>query len=951
MVAVTEPTDRPARPGLPDAIGGRRRRTGLLGLEGLVDYRYEVALGEDTLSADELHRLAELKVPLVRVRGQWVELRSDEIEAALRSLESERERLARPPSLSAFGRGSGSSPPRRACPSCPSSADGWLGELLAADGRPEPLPTPTAFLGSLRPYQERGLGWLAFMDRCGLGACLADDMGLGKTVQLLALLLAEREASRKGRPRPTLLICPMSVVGNWQREAERFAPTLRVHVHHGGERLGGRTFAPGRQVVRPGHHDVRPGRPRRRTSRARRAGAGSSSTRRRTSRTARPGRAGPSGRCGAPSRIALTGTPVENRLAELWSIMDFLNPGLLGSARSFRERFAVPIERYGDDEAADRAQAHRRTVRAAAPQDRPLDHHRPAGQDRDEGRLQPHPRAGRRSTRRSWTTCSTRIEPREGIERRGLVLATMMKLKQVCNHPAHLLADGSRLDGRSGKLARLEEILEEVLAEGDRALVFTQFAEMGHLLRDHLQRRLGAEVLFLHGGAAQRARDEMVARFQSTDGPPVFVLSLKAGGTGLNLTAANHVIHFDRWWNPAVEDQATDRAFRIGQRRNVQVRKLVCVGTLEERIDRMIEEKRELAERIVGTRRSLAHRALHRPAARAGRAVDRRGGGGVAADAGSTALQAETVRPGDDARPPVRSDALVSAAIAAAARGWHPRPQPARRDRRDVVVAAVHRAARVVRRGLAPEARPQLRASGSGARARGRARRGHRPSPGLAVGAVPGPDPRPSPCRRRTGRASRRRWREGCLPRQAPRGRDAARHRGGLRRDASDAVPGHRAATSPATAPARTGRTRASTSRPPTTCSPKRFDADPFLIFAWRGRDREELLERLRARPGEVTDGTRGSDLWEVPDVGMPPLAETVDRFWEADPGIDQPSVRPRAIAATDGILRGLDPELTQVSGRPLTILLAPAYPAITSAAERIALRQRVDSDQDRRRP
>jgi SNF2 family DNA or RNA helicase len=302
----------------------------------------------------------------------------------------------------------------------------------------------------------------------------------------------------------------------------------------------------------------------------------------------------------APRRVALTGTPVENHLAELWAIMEFCNPGLLGSARGFRERFATPIERYRDEAAADRLK------RVVGPfvlrrlkTDRSIIADLP---DKIEMRVYCN------LTREQATLYQAvvddmlaRIEESEGIERRGLVLATLVKLKQVCNHPAHLLGDGSRLDGRSGKLARLEDVLEEALEEGDRALCFTQFAEMGKLLRDHFERRLGTEVPFLHGGILRPAREQIVARFQSPGGPRLLLLSLKAGGVGLNLTAANHVIHFDRWWNPAVEDQATDRAFRIGQRRNVQVRKFVCVGTLEERIDRMIEDKRELAARIVGS--------------------------------------------------------------------------------------------------------------------------------------------------------------------------------------------------------------------------------------------------------------------------------------------------------------------------------------------------------------
>jgi non-specific serine/threonine protein kinase len=302
----------------------------------------------------------------------------------------------------------------------------------------------------------------------------------------------------------------------------------------------------------------------------------------------------------ARHRVALTGTPVENRLSELHSIMDFLNPGLLGSATGFRERYANPIERYRDVFATRRLrQATGPFILRRLKTDKDIISDLP---EKIEMRVDCH------LTREQATLYQAvvdemleKAEAAVGFERAGVILAALIKLKQVCNHPAHLLKDRSRLDGRSGKLARLEEIVDEALAQGDRALCFTQFAEFGHELRAHLQERVGREVLFLHGGTPKAARDEMVARFQSEDGPPLFVLSLKAGGTGLNLTAANHVIHFDRWWNPAVEDQATDRAFRIGQSKNVQVRKLTCVGTLEERIDQLIGEKRDLADRIVGS--------------------------------------------------------------------------------------------------------------------------------------------------------------------------------------------------------------------------------------------------------------------------------------------------------------------------------------------------------------
>jgi SNF2 family DNA or RNA helicase len=295
----------------------------------------------------------------------------------------------------------------------------------------------------------------------------------------------------------------------------------------------------------------------------------------------------------------MTGTPVENRLSELWSIMQFLNPGMLGGEKAFREQFAKPIELEGDDEAT--ARLRRITgpfVLRRLKTDRSIITDLP-----DKLEMKEFCNLTREQATLYQAVVDdmlARIDEAEGIERRGLVLATMLKLKQVCNHPAHFLADGSSLTGRSGKLSRLVEVLDEAVAEGDRSLVFTQFTAMGDMLQRHLPRRLSCEVSWLHGGVSKKARDAMVEQFQGGEGPPVFLLSLKAGGTGLNLTAATHVVHFDRWWNPAVEDQATDRAFRIGQQHNVQVRKFVCGGTLEERIDAMIEGKRALAQRIVG---------------------------------------------------------------------------------------------------------------------------------------------------------------------------------------------------------------------------------------------------------------------------------------------------------------------------------------------------------------
>ncbi|MGH3664493.1 MAG: DEAD/DEAH box helicase, partial [Egibacteraceae bacterium] len=429
-----------------------------------------------------------------------------------------------------------------------------------------------------------------------------DDMGLGKTPQLLALLAAEREGiTRRSRrwPSPTLLVCPTSVVGNWEREAARFTAGLRVLVHHGPGRLRGETFA---KLARA--HDlvlttyplcVRDRDTLAEVAWGRIALDEAQNIKNSAARQTKALRTLP-----ASQRVALTGTPVENRLAELWSIMEFCNPGMLGPAKAFRERYAVPIERYGDDEAA--AQLKRVTqpfVLRRVKTDRAIVDDLP-----DKLETKEYCALTREQASLYQATVDdmlARIEDEEGMARKGLVLQTMLRLKQVCNHPAQLLADGSRLPGRSGKLERLEELVDEILDADQKALVFTQFAEMGALLADHLRIRLGRDVAFLHGATPKKRRDAMVAAFESPSGPPLFVLSLKAGGVGLNLTAANHVVHYDRWWNPAVENQATDRAFRIGQRRDVLARKLVSTGTLEERIDEMIERKKALAERVVGT--------------------------------------------------------------------------------------------------------------------------------------------------------------------------------------------------------------------------------------------------------------------------------------------------------------------------------------------------------------
>jgi SNF2 family DNA or RNA helicase len=565
------------------------------GLQELVDFRLDLVIGDSVVSADELAELARLKVPLVRVRGQWVELDDRQLRAALKAVGRRRDgEMTAGEVLQQVMDGG-----EEDLPLVEVEADGTLDDLLSgqAADRLTPVPTPPAFQGSLRPYQERGLSWLHFLARLGLGGILADDMGLGKTAQTLSLLLAERTAAEPVAP--TLLVCPMSLVSNWHKEAARFAPSLRVYVHHGGTRRREDEFRAAVDeadlVITTYGTALRDLSTLREVDWERVVCDEAQAIKNSGTRQAQAVRTLP-----ARTRLALTGTPVENHLAELWSIMDFCNPGMLGPAKRFRRRFQEPIEVRQDEQAA--AALKRATgpfVLRRLKTDKSIISDLP---EKNEMKVWCTLTAEQATLYQAVVEdMMTAIEGSEGIQRRGNVLAAMTKLKQVCNHPVHLLKDASRLPGRSGKLARLEELTEEIIEEGDKALIFTQYAEWGSALQPYLAAHLDRPVLWLHGGLAKAKRDELVERFQTDDEPMLFLLSLKAAGTGLNLTAANHVVHFDRWWNPAVEDQATDRAFRIGQSRNVQVRKFICTGTLEEKIDAMIERKKALASSVVGT--------------------------------------------------------------------------------------------------------------------------------------------------------------------------------------------------------------------------------------------------------------------------------------------------------------------------------------------------------------
>jgi superfamily II DNA or RNA helicase len=568
---------------------------GGMDLNAIVDFNWVVALGGEPLTREELERLANLKQSLVRVRGQWVQVKPEEVRALLAIMDRPTGGRASLREVVQMSLGGGVAP--SGLPFEGVTATGWIGEFLSQLQGRSPfaeLPTPPGFRGQLRPYQVRGYSWLAFLRHWGLGGCLADDMGLGKTIQTLALLQSEYDK----HPRPSLLVCPTSVVANWRKEAEKFTPELPVTIHHGANRLKGDKFvqrAEDHALVLTSysllHRDLEL------LQKVKWAGVILDEAQ--NIKNAQTKQAQAAFALQAEYRFALTGTPVENHVGDLWSISQFLNPNWLGTQGDFRKRFYIPIQAQQDADAA--SQLRRLTAPFVL---RRLKTDKSIIDDLPE-KLET--KVFCQLTREQATLYAAIVKEldeglksADGIQRKGLILATLTKLKQVCNHPANLLKDGSPIEGRSGKLTRLVEMLEEIATTGERVLLFTQFTEMGDLLKRYLQETFGREVLFLHGGTPRETRTRLVERFQNDpDGPRLFLLSLKAGGTGLNLTAASHVFHFDRWWNPAVEDQATDRAFRIGQKRNVQVHKFVCAGTVEEKIDDMIERKQRVARHVV----------------------------------------------------------------------------------------------------------------------------------------------------------------------------------------------------------------------------------------------------------------------------------------------------------------------------------------------------------------
>jgi SNF2 family DNA or RNA helicase len=574
--------------------GANRRNT--MDLNSLISYKYEFAIGEENLDEAEWVHLVESKAPLVKFRGRWLALDRDRMREMLDFWRTHQKNEAGM-SLPELIRKSAEDPEFFEID--PVHALSSMLSKLRDHNQLEPTDNPAGLKAELREYQKRGLAWIAFLEQLGLNGCLADDMGLGKTIQVLARLIQERH-NQETVP-PTLLVAPTSVIGNWKKEIERFAPILKAFIHHGAIRLRDiKSFSASCQeydVVITSYALAR--RDEKLLSHTHWHRIVLDEAQNIKNPTSAQTKAVL--KLSATHRLALTGTPVENRLLDLWSIFNFLNPGYLGRQSQFRQRYELPIQRDNDPNRADilkrliepfvlrRIKTDPEIIRDLPEK---MENHQFCNLSKEQASLY----------EAVVRDVESRIGNTDGISRQGLILSTLTRLKQICNHPSQFLHDGSTFSSeRSPKLERLCDMLNDVMEEGESALVFTQFAEIGGQLEKYLRVRMNCPVFYLHGAVPASKRESMIAEFQDLEtGPSIFLLSLRAGGVGINLTKANHVFHFDRWWNPAVEDQATDRAFRIGQRRDVFVHKFITLGTLEEKIDRLIEEKKQVASMIVG---------------------------------------------------------------------------------------------------------------------------------------------------------------------------------------------------------------------------------------------------------------------------------------------------------------------------------------------------------------
>ena len=602
---VTWRANRPPRAQVTATVGGKAPSG--LGKDALLDFHMEVTLDGEVLTRTEIEELLAKSDGLALLRGRWVEVNSDRLSRMLGHFR----KIERAAAVSGVGFGEAMRLVAGADVAQESTDDGpgadwthvaagpWLSEMLKGLRSPDGLARVepgTALNGTLRPYQQVGVRWLFLLSKLGLGGCLADDMGLGKTIQVLSLLLVLRGQAERPR-RPSLLVAPASLLANWAAERERFAPSLKAIIAHpsvlspaeikalGPERLGDvdlviTTYGSLLRVPwvadTPWHLVVLD-----EAQAIKNPGAQQSMAAKKLN---------------AQARIALTGTPIENRLGDLWSIFDFINPGLLGSSKEFTSLVKRLAERPHNQYAPLREVVRPYILRRLKTEKSVI------ADLPDKTEVKAFCHLSRRQAalyQQTVKELARQLNEAQGIQRRGVVLSFLMRFKQICNHPSQWLGDGAWAEEESGKWARLREIAEVIASKQEKVLVFTQFREVTAPLAAFLASVFGRPGLVLHGGTAVSARQQIVRRFQEDEGVGFFVLSLKAGGAGLNLTAASHVVHFDRWWNPAVENQATDRAFRIGQTKNVLVHKFVCRGTIEEKIDQLIESKRQLSKDLL----------------------------------------------------------------------------------------------------------------------------------------------------------------------------------------------------------------------------------------------------------------------------------------------------------------------------------------------------------------
>jgi len=567
------------------------------GFSSLVQYQYELALGDEIVTREEWEQLVNAKAPLVHFRGQWMELDRDKMQQLLEFWQSHGDEKPEMSVLEFLQRQA-------------EAGDDWdveydhvLSDMMAKlqdQSKLEPISDQLNLQGNLREYQKRGVAWLQYLERLGLNGCLADDMGLGKSVQVIARLVQERELLEDNLS-PTLLIAPTSVVGNWQREIAKFAPHLKSMIHHGSDRIQAiidfKATSQQHDIVITSFTLARKDEKLLHSVNWQRIVLDEAQN----IKNPKAAQTKAILKLSAKHRLALTGTPVENRLLDLWSIFNFLNPGYLGKEAQFRKSFEIPIQKENDHQKSTTLKKLvEPLILRRVKTDKSIINDLP---DKVEQKLYTNLTKEQSSLYEVVVRdVEEKLQKVEGIKRKGLILSTLLKLKQICNHPAQFLQDNSEFSPeRSHKLSRLLEMVDEAVSEGESLLIFSQFTEICEQIEKHIKHNLHCNTYYLHGGTTQQRREKMIMEFQDPDTEAsVFILSLKAGGVGITLTKANHVFHFDRWWNPAVENQATDRAFRIGQQKNVFVHKFVAIGTLEEKIDQMIEDKKKLSATVVG---------------------------------------------------------------------------------------------------------------------------------------------------------------------------------------------------------------------------------------------------------------------------------------------------------------------------------------------------------------